>query len=131
MKNTEIEGVKFGLATLIIRGKKNEAKEYNLNTLTVQRGNRQYKLDVIESYSNYFEDHNSTGFIMVLKPDEEVFDDCPYNMTKEDFLSDDITFEMYISGNFENEIIDATMLVYIDGVEKEFKVELFIWKLSC
>lgn len=112
-----IDGVKILSLEIELVGKKDE--ETDLGSVTISRDGREYVLDTCMSYSD-FED-GITTIEAILERDDEIFDECPYDITAEDLASDDLVIEFYIET--ENEIQSMVLVV-------EFPNELGIKMLN-
>jgi hypothetical protein len=110
MENTFIDNVEILSLNIVLVGKIDE--ETDLGAVTISRDGREYILDVCQSYST-FED-GLTSIETDLERDDMIFDDCPYDITAVDLMSNDLKVEFYIS--IENEIESMTLFVRFGGV---------------
>ena len=68
-----------------------------LGAVTLQREGREYILDVVQSYT--YDDEDCAGATEIqcdLEVDEDTFGECPYDLTLEDLMSEDISAEFFI-----------------------------------
>jgi len=124
----KIEGVKFGNVEVVIKGKRDWNEDYDFGTLTLSCEGREFKMDVCQSYTDGpdITGEDTTRITLDIEPDEELFEDCPYNLTKEDLLDcehNDLVREIYIGGSFENEILSIDLFFEVDGQDYQMKLE--------
>ena len=115
-----IKGVKFGNVEVVLEGERDWSQDYDFGALTLKCEDREFILDVIQSYTDGTDitGNGTTRITLDVEPDEETFDECPYNLTKRDLLDcehNDLVRELFIDGTFENEIISITLYFEIDG----------------
>lgn len=113
MKNSKIEGVEILGLTIVLYGEVTDDEEVDLGAVTISRDNREYIVDVVQS-NRVFED----GFTTIeaqLKEDVETFDECPYDITAEDLMSNDLEVTFYIGGDFSATIEHMTLYVRFGG----------------
>jgi hypothetical protein len=115
-----IEGVIFGNIEVVMTGKRDWNQDYDFGALTLKCEDREFMLDVVQSYTN--ETDELTTITLELEPDEELFDECPYNLTKQDLQDSELIVELFVGGTFENEIVSMTFKVEIDGQELSLNV---------
>jgi hypothetical protein len=123
-----IEDVKIGSIEVVIEGERNWDDEYDFGALTLKCEDREFILDVCQSYTDGPEatGENFTRITLDVEVDEDIFDECPYNITKQDLLDcehNDLTRELYIGGNFENKILSIDFFFEIDGQDYQMKLE--------
>jgi hypothetical protein len=109
MENPFIHNIEILSLNVVLVGKIDV--ETDLGAVTISREGREYILDDVQSYST-FED-GITSIETDLERDDELFSDCPYDITAEDLISDDLKVEFYIST--ENEIESMTLFIRIGG----------------
>jgi hypothetical protein len=113
MSNPKIDGVEILGVTVVLYGEIEENEHVDLGALTIKRGNREYILDVVQSYRKF-----EGGFTTIetdLEKDEDTFDECPYDITSEDLMSDDLDIEFFIDGDFSANIEYITLFVRFGG----------------
>lgn len=113
MKNPKIEGVEILGLTVVLYGEVTDDEEVDLGAVTISRDGREYILDVVQS-TRVFED----GFTTIetdLKEDVETFDECPYDITDEDLMEDDVNVSFFIGGDFSATIEHMTLFVRFGG----------------
>jgi hypothetical protein len=111
--NEFIDGVEILGVTVVLYGEIEENEHVDLGALTIKRGNREYILDVVQSYRKF-----EGGFTTIetdLEKDEDTFDECPYDITSEDLMSDDLDIEFFIDGDFSANIEYITLFVRFGG----------------
>ena len=118
MKN--IKGVNIGNIEVVLEGDRDIKDDYNFGALTLKCEDREFKWDVRESYTDGTEmtGDGTTRITLEVEPDEDVFDKCPYNLTKEDLLDcehNNLVREIFIDGTFKNKIMSITLYFEIDG----------------
>jgi hypothetical protein len=114
--NPFIDDVEIISLDIVLVGEKDV--ETDLGAVTISREGREYILDVIQSYSD-FED-GLTNIETDLIRDDETFDECPYDITAEDLLSDDLKVEFYIAT--DNEIQSMQLLIKVGEELKTINV---------
>ena len=96
-----------------------------LGALTLKREGREFILDVYESYQ--YDDDDCAGATEIqckLEIDEDTFEDCPFDLTMEDLLSDDVSAEFWIDGEDEDFEVESMFLFFEhNGEQKSIKVE--------
>lgn len=115
-----IEGVTFGNVEVVIKGERDWNQDYDFGALTLKCEDREFILDVVQSYTEGTEitGDGTTRITLEVEPDEELFDECPYNLTKQDLLDcehNELVKELFIDGTFENEILSITLFFEVDG----------------
>ena len=95
-----------------------------LGAVTLKRDGREFILDVCQSYT-YDDDDCESGTIIQcdLEIDEDTFEDCPYDLTMEDLLSDLISAEFFIeSDEVDFEVEQIILMFNHEGEHKSIKV---------
>lgn len=114
MENPIIDGVEILGLTIVLFGELDRKTEYiDLGAVTIKREDREYILDIVQSYTK-IED----GFTTIdtdLAKDEDTFEDCPYNIMAEDLISDDLSVDIFIDGDFSQTIEHMTLFVRFGG----------------
>ena len=106
--NVEILGL-----TIVLYGEVKKDEDVDLGSLTIARDGREYILDVCQSYTIF--DGGFTTISAELIKDEEIFGECPYDITAEDLMSNDLKVEFYIGGTFSANIENMTLFVKFGG----------------
>jgi hypothetical protein len=124
----KIKGVNIGNIEVVIEGEKDDSKDYDFGALTLACEGREFILDVCQSYTDGPENtgENFTRITLDVEVDEETFDECPYNITKQDLLDcehNDLTRELYFGGNFENKVLSMTLYFEADGEDYSMLLE--------
>ena len=123
-----IEDVKIGNIEVVIQGERNWDDDYDFGALTLKCEDREFMLDVCQSYTDGPDKtgEDFTRITLEVEVDEELFDECPYNLTKEDLLDcehNDLTRELFVGGTFENEILSMTLYFEADGEDYSMLLE--------
>jgi hypothetical protein len=112
MKTPKIDNVEILGLTIVLYGETdNSPSVVDLGAVTIKREEREYILDVVQSYST-----PKDGFTTIetdLERDDEIFDECPYDITAEDLMSNDLVVEFYIASEFPIE--NMTLFVRFGG----------------
>jgi hypothetical protein len=111
--NEFIDGVEILGVTVILYGEIEENEHVDLGALTIKRDDREYILDVVQSYTKF-----EGGFTTIetdLEKDEDTFEDCPYDITSVDLMSNDLQLEFFIDGDFSANIEHITLFVRFGG----------------
>lgn len=101
---------------------------YDLGAVTMECDGRAYILDVAQSYTN--EENNATTITCDLVIDEEVFemgneiDQCPYDLTEDDFYSPNFKATLYIGEEYEVAPESVSLFITRDGSTKAIDVTL-------
>jgi len=124
----KIKGVEFGNIEVVIEGERNWKDNYDFGALTLKCEDREFILDVCQSYTDGPDKtgEDFTRITLNIEVDEDIFSDCPYNITKEDLLDcehNDLVRELYIGGNFKNKIISMNLFFEVDGQDYQMKLE--------
>lgn len=119
----KIKGVNIHNVEVLIKGTK-ERHDIDLGALTLRVDDREFILDVVQSYSDETED----GLIIScdLEVDEDTFDECPYNITKDDMLDcehNDMVRELYVGGEVDFEVVSITLYFDIDGQDYQMMID--------
>lgn len=124
----KIKGVKIGNIEVVLKGEKDDEKDYDFGALTLSCDDREFILDVCQSYTDGLEvtGDGTTRITLEVEVDEDTFDECPYNITKDDLLNaehNDLVRELYVGGTFENKIISITLYFEIDGQDYSLLID--------
>ncbi len=118
----KLEEIEFNLKITLDRFV--ERNSVNLGALTLKRDGREFILDVCQSYT--YDDEDCAGATEIqcdLEVDRELFEDCPFDLTVEDLLSEDIFAEFFISSEDEDfEVENMSLHFTINGESKSIKV---------
>jgi len=110
MKN--INGINFHNLEVVIKGKDYHRNNVDLGALTLSVGGREFILDVVQSYSDEIEEDGTLRISCDIEADEDVFDECPYNLTKDDLLDcehNDLKRTLYVGGEVEFDVMSITL----------------------
>ena len=105
----------WGIAIINMAGKQDPNEDYNFSSITLECEGRECGLDVTKSTSDYREKGDYTNYQMYLDKDEEIFDECLYDLTLEDMSNPNLKVSFWIDGTFENEIQLIQFATKIDG----------------
>ena len=124
----KIKGVKIGNVEVVISGERDWSKDYDFGALTLKCEDREFILDTVQfyTYGPEMTGEDFTRITLEVEPDTEIFDECPYNLTKQDLLDaehNDLVREMFIGGTFENEILSITLYFEADGQDYQLQIE--------
>jgi len=96
-----------------------------LGAVTLSRDGREFILDVCQSYT--YDDEDCAGATIIqcdLEIDEDTFPDCPFDLTIEDLLSDDVSAKFFIESDEEEfEISQMILMFNHEGEHKAIEVE--------
>ena len=115
-----IKGVTIGNVEVSLQGERDDSKDYDFGALTLRCEDREFILDTVQSYTDGTDmtGDGTTRITLDVEVDEDTFPDCPYNITKQDLLDcehNDLVRELYLGGNFENEVLSITLYFEVDG----------------
>jgi hypothetical protein len=111
MKNPTIDGVEILGVTIKLLGEITDNDEIDLGAVTIKRDDREYILDVTQSYTNT--DGGFTTIETALERDDEYFSDCPYDIPAVDLMSNELVVEFYIASDLPIESL--TLFVKFGG----------------
>jgi hypothetical protein len=110
MKN--IKGINIHNLEVVIKGEYYQRNDVDLGALTLSVDGREFILDVVQTYSDEIEEDGTLRISCELEVDEEVFDECSYDITKDDLLDaehNDLVRTLYIGGEVEFEVVSITL----------------------
>lgn len=115
-----LKEVNIGNIEIVIKGEF-ERHDLSIGALTLSVDGREFILDVVQSYTDTPEKtgDGTTRITCDIEVDEDTFDECPYDITRDDLLNcehNDLVRELFVDGdNFVNEIESITLYFEIDG----------------
>ena len=118
-----IEGVNIHNLEIVIKGT-TERHNVDIGALTLRVDDREFILDVVQSYSDELED--GLRISCDLEVDEVTFDECPYNITKDDMLDcehNDMVRELYVGGEVDFEVESILLHFDIDGQDYQMVID--------
>lgn len=118
-----IEGVNIHNLEVEIKGDV-QRHDIDLGALTLRVDDREFILDVVQSYSDEIE--GGLRISCDLEVDEDTFDECPYNITKDDILDcehNDMVRELYVGGEVEFEVVSILLHFDIDGQDYQMVID--------
>jgi len=123
----KIRGIKIGNLEVEIKGSV-ERHNVDLGALTLAVDGREFILDVVQSYSQTPKETGTgtTRITCELEVDEDTFDECPYNITKDDILDcehNDLVRELFVGGDEEFEVESITLYFEADGEDYQMKID--------
>lgn len=113
MSNPKIDGVEILGVTVVLYGERTDDDEIDLGSVTISRDGREYMLDVCQSYTKI--DGGFTTIETDLERDDELFEDCTYDITSTDLMSSDLLVSLYIGGDHSLTIEHMTLFVRFGG----------------
>jgi hypothetical protein len=124
----EIKGINIHNLEVVIKGHLNR-HDIDLGALTLSVDGREFILDVVQSYSDETEDNDGNPILRIscdLEPDEDTFDECPYDLTKDDLLDaehNDLVRTLYVGGEIDFEV--ESILLHFDDCEgQDYQLEI-------
>ena len=102
-----IKGINLHNIEVIVEAESLQRGDIDFGSLTLSVDDRECVLDVIQSYTDKIDVKGLYRISCDIEPDEYVFPDCPYNLTKSDLL------------DCEHNGLSRTLFV---GGEKQFDV---------
>ena len=123
LQTTEIRDVEFYNVNIVIKGTQDMGL-VDLGALTLSCEGREYMLDVVQSYSHAIE--NGLEIECELLPDADTFDDCPYNLIKEDLLNhrtNGLVKTLYVGGEIDFEVESMILDLNIQGKDYQLQIE--------
>jgi hypothetical protein len=120
-----IKGINIHNLEVVVKGKDILRHDVDLGALTLSVDGREFILDVVQSYSDEVED-GTLRISCDVEGNEEEFDECPYDLTKDDLLDcehNDLVRTLYVSGSEDFEVVSITL--YFDdcnGQDYQLKV---------
>jgi hypothetical protein len=118
-----IEGVNIHNIEVEIKGDV-QRHDIDLGALTLRVDDREFILDVVQSYSDEIE--GGLRISCDLEVDEDTFDECPYNITKDDILDcehNDMVRELYVGGEVDFEVVSILLHFDIDGQDYQMLID--------
>ena len=107
-----IEGINFHNLEVLVKGKNYHRNDIDLGGLTLSVDGREFMLDVKQSYSDKVLEDGTLRISCEIEADEDVFDDCPFDLTKDDLLNaehNDLERTMYVGGDVEFDVVSITL----------------------
>jgi len=122
-----IEGVNIHNLEVEIKGHV-DRNIVDIGSLTLSVDGREHILDVTQSYSYKTENFSGEPILRItcdLEIDKDTFEDCPYDITKNDLLDadhNDLNAELYVGGEEDFEVGNILLHFDIDGQDYQIKV---------
>jgi hypothetical protein len=107
-----IEGINFHNLEVVIKGKDYHRNDVDLGALTLSVDGREFILDVVQSYSDEIEEDGTLRITCDIEVDEDTFDECPYDITKDDLLDaehNDLVRTLFVGGEVEFDVVSITL----------------------
>jgi hypothetical protein len=101
----------------------------DLGALTLEVEDRDFILDIVSSYHEHTEGMfggDITRITCDLEVDLDVFEDCKYNLTKEDLLNcehNDLVRTLYVGGEEDFEVEQILFHFDVDGQDYTMKID--------
>ena len=124
----EIKGVNIHNLEVVVKGHV-PRHDIDLGALTLSVDGREFILDVVQTYSDETEDMDGNPILRIscdLESDETLFDECPFDITKEDLLDaehNDLVRELYVGGETDFEVESILLHFDIDGQDYQLAIE--------
>jgi hypothetical protein len=122
----KIDGVNIHNLEVVVKGVDYHRNDVDLGALTLSVDGREFILDVVQSYSDELEEDGTLRISCDIEADEDVFDECPYDITKDDLLDcehNDLVRTLYVTGEEEFEVVSITLYFDIDGQDYQMKID--------
>jgi len=122
-----IEGVNIHNLEVEIKGHV-DRNIVDIGSLNLSVDDREYILDVTQSYSDKTENFSGEPILRItcdLEIDKDTFEDCPYDITKNDLLDADhneLNAELYVGGEKDFEVENILLHFDVDGQDYQIKV---------
>jgi len=122
-----IEGVNIHNLEVEIKGHV-DRNIVDIGSLTLSVDGKEHILDVTQSYSDKTENISGESILRItcdLEIDKDTFEDCPYDITKNDLLDADhneLNAELYVGGEEDFEVENILLHFDVDGQDYQIKV---------
>lgn len=122
-----IKGIKINSLEVVIKGTNNRSV-VDLGAVTLSVAGREFILDVVQSFTDVTEDNDGIPMLnisCVVEPDEDTFEDCPYNLTKEDLLNADkngLVKTLYVGGEEDFDVV--SIVLHYENKGEEYQLEI-------
>jgi hypothetical protein len=120
MKNVKVDGVEVLGLTVKLWDGRHDDEDYDFGALTLSCDGREFILDVCQTYWDF--SSGDSEISCDLEVDKDVFEDCEYDLTKEDLYSNELTAEFYLGGTFSNHVESITLFIKSGGCTKAIDV---------
>lgn len=123
-----IKGIEINSLEVVIKGINNRNTVY-LGAVTLSVAGREFILDVVQSFTDITEDKDGIPMLnisCVVEPDEDTFDDCPYNLKKEDLLNADkngLVKTLYVGGEEDFDVVSIVLNYEYQGEEYQLEID--------
>ena len=105
-----------------------ERDNIDLGALTLSCDNREYGMEVVQSYTDYTEDLVGNEITRItceleVEPDRDVFPECKFDFKKDDLFDHGRNMTLYIGGDDEDFKVESIRFHFdMDGQDYELKV---------
>jgi hypothetical protein len=106
-----IDGVEIHVLEITLEGIRNDDHEIDIGALTLSRNEREHVLDGALSETYTDEDANETEINVFLELDRDLFDECKFDLTKEDLHSGELEAVFYIESYPDLPVKKMTLLI--------------------
>lgn len=123
MENLEgfIDGVEILGLVIVLDGDHLEV-EIDLGTLTLSLENREFKMDVKNSYRTPMEGYTTIRVDLTTVDEDGIFPDCPFNISALDLMSKNLKAVLFYSSEVEWEY--CTLFLKYQGLTRAINVEV-------
>ena len=104
--------------------------DVDLGALILSVDGRKFILDVVQSYSNETEDMKGNPILRItceIEVDEDTFDECPYDITKDDLLDaehNDLVRTLFVGSDGDDFEVESILLHFdIDGQDYQLLID--------
>lgn len=121
LKPSMIGRVEILSVAVVFYGKRNLNEDYDFGALTLSANNREYILDVVQTF--WTEEGGFTTVECIVREDKDTFNECKFDLTDDDLMSHGLHAMFYVGGNFSNTIEHITLFVKDGGMTKAINVK--------
>ena len=123
-----IKGIEINSLEVVIKGIRNR-NTVDLGAVTLSVAGREFILDVVQSFTDITEDKDGIPMLnisCVVEPDEDTFDDCPYNLKAEDLLNADkngLVKTLYVGGEEYFDVVSIVLNYEYKGENYQLEID--------
>lgn len=121
MTEPVLQDINFRHAEAVFTGELDMAK-IDIGSITLSCEGRSFVMDI--TATAFIPKQDGTRLEFQLYRDEETFPDCKYNLKPEDLLSKTLKAEIFLGGDFDNEIEYMALYVYTNNTDMSIVLEL-------
>ena len=127
-----IEGINIHNLEVVVKGKNLKRHDIYLGGLTLSVDGREFILDVVQSYSDeideeIFDEDVTIRITCEIESDEETFDECPYDLTKDDLLDcehNDLVRTLFVDGDSTEFDVESIILHFDDCEGQDYQIKI-------